>query len=185
MVYPPPSPIMVGAEAMKLHKTELGQSAFKERSPLFSARQRSLFILFDGKKPLAEVLAAAVGLGLGQTDVEYLLSLGFLAQQPGDVPVQTGAMPLESGRIPLESGTLPADLSAAGPAPEPRSEQQRYFDAKPIATQLTAGLGLRGFMLNLAVESAAGYPELLKLLPKIQDAVGAKACRRLERALLD
>jgi hypothetical protein len=35
------------------------------------------------------------------------------------------------------------------------------------------------------VESAAGYQDLLKLLPKIQAAVGDKACRALRHALLD
>jgi len=53
----------------------------------------------------------------------------------------------------------------------------------PIATKLTAGLGLRGFRLNLAVEAAQGYEGLLALLPKIQDAVGVKPCVALERAL--
>ena len=48
-----------------------------------------------------------------------------------------------------------------------------------------AAVGLRGFMLNLSVEGAAGYHDLLKLLPKIQEAVGSKACRKLERALLE
>jgi hypothetical protein len=165
---------------MRLYKTEPGHAAFKQRSPLFSARQRSLFILFDGKKSLDEVLAAAAGLGMGQSDVEYLLSLGFLSQQSANLPPDTGAAP-------LDAMSMPAALSPAEPPPEPavelRSEQQRYFDAKPIATQLTASLGLRGFMLNLAVEGAAGYPELLRLLPKIQEAVGAKACRKLERIL--
>ncbi len=166
---------------MKLYKTEPGHTAFKQRSPLFSARQRSLFILFDGKKSLGEVLTAAAGLGMGQADVEYLLSLGFLSQQAADLPLDTGAAPLDAMSMP--AALAPAEPFLEPPVP-PRSEQQRYFDAKPIATQLTASLGLRGFMLNLAVEGAAGYPELLKLLPKIQDAVGAKACRRLERVLL-
>ena len=163
---------------MKLYKTEQGQSAFKQRSPLFSARQRSLFILFDGRKSLGEVLAAAAGLGLSQVDVNHLLSLGFLSQQASSLPSDTGSAP-------LDAMSMPAVMSPAEPTAEPRSEQQRYIDAKPIATQLTASLGLRGFMLNLAVEGAAGYPELLKLLPKIQDAVGAKVSRKLERALLD
>jgi hypothetical protein len=174
---------------MKLYKTGSGQSAFKERSPLFSARQRSLFILFDGKKSLAEVLSAAAGLGMGESDVDYLLSLGFLSQQPSDLPPDTGAAPLDAMSRPAalsEPAALSAsdDPSAAEPTAEPRSEQQRYFDAKPIATQLTAGLGLRGFMLNLSVEGASGYDELLRLLPKIQAAAGPKACRRLERILL-
>jgi hypothetical protein len=38
-------------------------------------------------------------------------------------------------------------------------------------------------MLNLSVESAAGYQALLDLFPQIQKAVGAKAARELERAL--
>jgi hypothetical protein len=73
---------------------------------------------------------------------------------------------------------VPASAYPAG-----RSEQQRYKDAKPLATQLTAGLGLRGFRLNLSVESADGYEDLVKLFPKIQEAVGTKACRELEQAL--
>ncbi len=160
---------------MKLYKTELGQTAFKERSPLFSSRQRSTFILFDGRKTVAEVLAATAGMGMTQVDVDHMLNQGFLA-------LQAGAAPLESAPMPLDLESSPAELRSNEP---PRSEQQRYFDAKPIATQLTASLGLRGFMLNLSVEGAAGYQELLKLLPKIQAAVGAKASRKLERALLD
>lgn len=55
--------------------------------------------------------------------------------------------------------------------------------AMPMTTQLTASLGLRGFRLNLAVEAASGYDDLLALLPKIQDAVGMKSCVALETAL--
>ena len=158
---------------MKLYKTELGQSAFKERSPLFSSRQRSTFILFDGKKSVGEVLSQAAGMGISQTDVDYLVALGFLAGHPVELPADSEPMPLET-------------VSAHGElAPgEPRSERQRYFDAKPLATKLTASLGLRGFRLNLAVEAAEGYQELVDLLPKIQEAVGAKACRPLVQALM-
>jgi hypothetical protein len=147
---------------MILVKTEVGQIAFKERSPLFSARQRSAFIMFDGVRSIDQVLAATAGMGLTQEDVDHMMSLGFLVSRN---PVQ--AEPAQA--------SVP-DFSAS-------STQARYQAAKLLATQLTARLGLRGFMLNLAVESAAGYDELLALLPKIQDAVGTKACRELERAL--
>ena len=172
---------------MKLYKTELGQRAFKERSPLFSARQRSTFILFDGRKTVAEVLQATAGMGMGQADVDHMLAQGFLAE------LEAGAAPPNSAPMPLNPATAPAPLAPLAPAPAPaaepvrdvRDEQQRYLEAKPLATQLTASLGLRGFMLNLSVEGAAGYHDLLKLLPKIQEAVGSKACRKLERALLE
>ena len=104
---------------------------------------------------------------------------GFLAPAAGQVvaPVQTIA-------VATADAVELAEQSANPPQPvSDRSPQERYSEAKPIATKLTASLGLRGFMLNLAVESAAGYDDLLTLLPKIQDALGTKACRELERAL--
>ena len=159
---------------MRLIKTELGQAAFKERSPLFSARQRAMFIVIDGKKPVADILAAMGGMGVTQADVDALLELGFLAPLPNAEP--------SSSSTPAASDTI-SDAVASDTFVSDRTDQQRYQDAKPLATQLTAGLGLRGFRLNLAVESAAGVPELLALLPKIQEAVGTKACRELERAL--
>jgi hypothetical protein len=165
---------------MRLIKTETGQLAFKERSPFFSGCQRSLFILFDGQKSVKQVLAATSGLGATQADVEHLIAHGFLenaAAAPADVP---GAVPV-TAPMALTAATSPA------PGPDPaavgKSAQERYAEGKVLATRLTASLGLRGFMLNLSVESAAGYDDLLKLFPKIQAAVGEKAARELERAL--
>lgn len=156
---------------MKFVKSEAGQQAFKERSALFSARQRSAFILFDGVKSLEQILASTAGLGITQVDVDQMVENGFLrpvAEPAAPAVAQAGQWTASDGAISTRSD---------------RSEQDRYKEAKPLATQLTAGLGLRGFRLNLAVESAAGYADLLALLPKIQDAVGSKACRELEHAL--
>ena len=154
---------------MRFTKTETGQQAFKERSPLFSQRQRSTFILFDGLKTVEQVLVSTAGMGVTQADVDAMVGNGFLAAVGGDASV-----------------TMPMKLEASAPAPSAapqRSDQERYQQSKTLATQLTASLGLRGFMLNLSVESAAGLPDLIKLFPKIRDAVGAKAAEELERAL--
>lgn len=156
---------------MKLIKTETGQQAFKARSPLFSARQRTAFIMFDGQKSVEQVLAAATGLGLTPEDVEHMVAHEFLAPAPGE------AFLAQAHAVQVAAEQSVADSFKA------HSAQDRYKEAKPIATKLTAALGLRGFRLNLAVESAGGYEELLALLPKIKDAAGAKACVELERAL--
>ncbi len=158
---------------MKYTKTEAGQQAFKERSPLFSARQRSMFILFDGNKTLEQVLAATGGMGVTVADVDHLVDQGFLSLILG-----SAAQP-----APVASADAVRQAEESGLPPSNRTPQERYSDAKPIATRLTAALGLRGFRLNLAVESAAGFDDLLTLLPKIQEAVGAKAAWELERAL--
>ena len=144
-------------QAMKYSKTEVGQQAFKERSPQLSARQRSAFILFDGVKTVEQVLAATAGLGMTPADIDHMLAQGLIA--------------------------APKVEATPTPAASERTPQQRYAAAYPVATRLTASLGLRGFKLNLAVEAASGYDDLVTLLPRIQEAVGHAACTELEEAL--
>lgn len=146
---------------MKLVKTPLGQQALKDRSATLLPRQRSAFILFDGQRSTADVLAATQGLGFTQTDVEYLVGMGLLAPA---APAQATPPAAQAGETPLTS---------AG----------RYQRAYPLAAQLTAGLGLRGYRLNLAVEAAGDDVQLLALLPRIQEAVGVEKCSALAQAL--
>jgi hypothetical protein len=159
---------------MKCSKSEEGQQAFKARSALFSARQRSAFILFDGVKSTEQVLAATAGLGITQSDVDHLIQQGFLLVVPEAVaPIA----PVVANTGPAAE---PATLGSSG-----RTPQERYRDSMPLATQVTASLGLRGFRLNLAVEAASGFEDLLALLPRIQEAAGSKACVALAKALKD
>ena len=175
---------------MLLIKTESGQAAFKERSSRFSSRQRSAFILVDGKKTVDQLLSAASGLGVTQADLDYMIEQGFLSVNftgaEASAPAPLGFQEAPSAEpIPMLPVQLPVAETGppASPAPAVLTEQERYQLAKPLATQLTATLGLRGFMLNLSVESASGYQALVDLLPQIQKAVGVKAARELERAL--
>jgi hypothetical protein len=156
---------------MKYVKTESGQQAFKVRSPLFSARQRTAFIMFDGNKSVEQVVAAAAGLGLTQEDVDYMVGHGFLVPAAGESVLALA----KAEQAAAQELVVQSFLT--------HSAQDRYKEAKPLATKLTAGLGLRGFRLNLAVEAAGGFDELLALLPKIKEAVGAAACAEFERAL--
>ncbi len=151
---------------MKYGKTEFGQQAFKARSAALTPRQRSAFILFDGRKSVDEVLAMTAGLGVSAIDVHSMVSAGLLELVGRAVPLPR----LETEPLPLET--------AVGFTPA-----QRFARAWPIATRITASLGLRGFRLNLAVEGAAGYEQLRDLLPKIRDAVGAEKALELELAL--
>lgn len=149
---------------MILVKTEMGQQVMRDRSVRLTPRQRSAFILFDGRRSVAQVLDA--GMGVTQEDVDQLVDLGLLGR------------PAPGEEAPSAS---PVAAAAAVPA---ASGRERYQTAYPIATQLTASLGLRGFRLNLAVEAATTYEELAALLPKIRAAVGPDKAQALERALL-
>lgn len=131
-------------------KTELGQRALRDRSVAITPRQRSAFIMLDGKHDVDDVLQSTAGIGVGPQDIDRLLRLGLIR------PIAVVPQP---------------SLETLAPAPVPTPED-RYLLAYPVANQLTAGLGLRGFRLNLAVERAGSYSELLGMLPQIRDAVG-------------
>jgi hypothetical protein len=154
---------------MHLIKTEVGQKVFKDRSVQLSSRQRSAFIIFDGKRTVDDVLKATAGLGLTKADIDQMVELGLLALLPESVK----PAPVLAAKSLAPLGGM-VDLGEA---------QLRYSRAYPLATQLTAGLGLRGFRLNLAVEAVGSYSQLVALLPKIKEAVGAEKSSELERAL--
>ena len=84
---------------MILMKSKLGQAAFKERSVLFSPRQRAAFILFDGRVSVADVLGKLASLGVTQQDVDEMCEKGLLESGPIEVQApSTLRPPPERGR---------------------------------------------------------------------------------------
>ena len=156
---------------MLIVKTELGHRVMKDRSVTLTPRQRAAFILFDGKRTLDQVMNATKPVGVTREDVDKLFELGLV----------------EDGTT-QETAAQEAAEKAQADAVEQhkhRTPQERYAEAYPIATALTAQLGLRGFRLNLAVEAASNFEELQAVAPKIKEAVGPEKFRALDKALND
>ncbi len=147
-------------------KTEKGLSVLKDRSVRLAPRQRSAFVLCDGKRSIEEVMELTKALGVTRDDIHLLFQEGLL----NDGSKLPDAVPFGAADA---IGTL-----------SKRSRQERYQDAYPVAIRLTAALGLRGFRLNLAVEAAGGYEQLKELAPRIRDAVGEQAFEPLGKSLL-
>jgi hypothetical protein len=148
-------------------KTEAGLLAFKTRSGEIPPRLRSVFLLFDGKKTVDTILTMTSLFGTVREDIDYLVASGMLEVVPN--LAQAHALKLaESNEIAAATQQLQAEMFAR---------------AWPIATQITAAMGLRGFRLNLAVEAAMGYEQLCDLLPKLKEAVGEEKTLPLEIAL--
>lgn len=161
-------------------KTETGRQALKERSVALTPKLRSAFILFDGVRSLPEVLTATAGLGVTADDVRLMVERGFLVAS--DVPDTAPPPQVRARTAPAKPPVAPAAAPAAAPGHLTES-QERYQRAYPLAAQLTASLGLRGFRLNLAVEAAGNLEQLRALAPKIREALGPEKCRELDQAL--
>lgn len=159
---------------MYLIKTPEGQQAFKERHADLSQRLRSAFLLFDGNRSLAQVLDATAALGIGKDDILGLVEKGWLEEKAQ--ATESSAAKAES--LAAAPAMVPAELDA-------QSVVRRYQKAYPMAATITGGLGLKGFRLNLAVEAAMGYAQLVELAPRIREAVGDKAYAPLHKALFE
>ena len=162
-------------------KTELGKTALQDRSLGLTPKQRSSFIMFDGKRSVDEVLKLTTALGVTADDINRLKTIGLLAQADAGVTAVIGTSAASLG-APAADMSAASTTTASGQGPT-LSDQAQYAKAYLIAVHLTGSLGLRGFRLNLAVESAGDLEELKDLAPKIRQAVGAEKCRKLDEAL--
>lgn len=150
---------------MILTKTDAGLRVLKDRSVQLTPRQRSAFILVDGRRTVDELLAATSAAGVTRADIDRLVELG-LVEKPLFEAAAANAARLEAKR-------------------SARSLEERFDEAWPIASMLTTNLGLRGYRLNAAVEQAVTYMDLLALAPRIREAVGEERYLPLDRALND
>jgi hypothetical protein len=168
---------------MLYKKTPLGLEAMKVRDSSVSQAQRTALIMVDGKKTAVEILAAMSGIGLTEADIVKLVELGFIEPIDGQ---RTSAVPAAQASAAMQSPSAAVNASNANPVSKSvgnESNQELYQRAYPIATKLTSGLGLRGFRLNLSLESVGNYSDLVKLAPKILEAVGEAKYAELKAAL--
>jgi hypothetical protein len=152
---------------MLVAKTDLGLRVIQDKSIPLTPRQRAALILVDGKRSLPDLQAAMAAAGIAAPELDRLFELCLVHDQD---PKATAAQHA---------------AQEAAQRHKKRSSRERYAEAYPIATKLTAGLGLRGLRLNLAVEAAGNYEDLLALAPRIRDAVGAERFAPLDDALND
>lgn len=166
-------------------KTELGKTALHDRSLGLSPRQRSAFIMFDGTRGADVVMKLTTALGVTFDDINRLVELALLkpknATAPGRQP-DAAQEPLSAPAVSASVATATSLSSSAGGGPV-HDDQTHYARAYPIAVRLTSNLGLRGFRLNLSVESVGDLEQLKDLAPKIKEAVGVEKFRELENAL--
>ena len=140
--------------------------------------QRNLLLVIDGIKTDEMLLANLTGITVD--DFAALQSLGLIAPVAGASGSRSGASP--SGR---GAGAVPTPAAAtATPDPSPLD----YGDFTQALTQMISKeLGLRGFVLTLAVEKAGTIEELQavaqRTLAQIAERKGGAAAAAARRVL--
>ena len=131
---------------------------------------------------MEEVLKLTQALGATVKDISRLVELVLLVPKDAAASHQQSDSAQPFLTAPDLGAALPGLSASAGEFPA-LDDQAHYACAFPIAVRLTSNLGLRGFRLKLAVESAADLEALKDLAPKTKESVGVDKFKELEDAL--
>ena len=132
-------------------KTEEGARELKERTRNLPIALRSLLIMVDGHRSVAEVLERARAL---RVDVTALATLE------------------RSGLIAKRFSAPSAAESEAAPAPRSESEVQQFLTAqRQLSNAINEHLGFRCYMMMMRLQRASNLRDLHDLLPNLAKAM--------------
>jgi hypothetical protein len=132
-------------------KTEEGGRELKERKRNLPIALRSVLIMVDGHRTVAEVLERAQAL---RVDVAALATLE------------------RAGLIALRFSAPSAAESEAASAPRSESEVQQFLAAQQqLSNAINQHLGFRGYLMMMRLQRAANLRDLHDLLPDFAKAM--------------
>jgi len=151
-------------------KTDAGRHEIQARALVKERARRNLLLLIDGAKSEAMLLSGLAGIGID--DFKALEALGLIAPATEG----RGAAPSQ-GAAPRHADTERADAARPGPTtqPNPSAALGTPLDYSAFTAALTqlisAHLGLRGFVLTLAVEKAGTIEDLQAVAQRALDQI--------------
>ncbi len=165
-------------------KTDAGRIEMQSRGLVKERAQRNLLLVIDGIKS-EEMLLANVA-GITAQDFSVLQSLGLIEPVVASSSRSGSAANRNSGSF--SAPTAPAPLAAAQPAETVEAAPLDYAQFTAALTQIISKeLGLRGFVLTLAVEKAGTIEELQavaqRTLAQVAERKGEAAGAAARRAL--
>jgi hypothetical protein len=136
-------------------KTELGVRELKERQLKLPLPLRTLLIMIDGQRTVADILAKTRALGLDERAIEKLAFDGLIAPK------------------------FAVRSDAANDAVEPqrtKDEVERYLKAQQMMSDaINSHLGLRGYGLMMRLQKAGNLRQLHELLHDLAAALVKRA----------
>ena len=190
-------------------KTDAGRREINDRALVKERARRTLLLVIDGVQSEEALIAALAG--IGADDFRVLEAQGLIAPASGSVRASARASarsvpPVGRGEAQPSSGAVSSSLSAVGPstsgfgvraaalsepaggteAPGPAGRDPAIF-AATLTRLISNELGLRGFVLSLAIEKATTPSDLeaiaQRTLDQIRERRGDAACASARQTL--
>jgi hypothetical protein len=161
-------------------KTATGRAEIGARALVHERARRNLLLLIDGVRPQAALLGSVAG--ISPDDFEQLARLGLIARAPA------GSTPPPRPAVTVAPVPRPTSLPDRDPGTGEHLPTQNYGQLTTKLTQLISSeLGLRGFLLTLAVEKAADIKDLAsvteRVLAEIAKRKGDRVAETARRSL--
>ena len=163
-------------------KTEAGRDEIRDRSRKLPPALRTILLMTDGQRTLAELREVAAGVKAPADALERLLAEDLIeplnkgldvaglvqAVRPGGVPA-----PAAPAAVTAAAAAAAAPAAAKTPAPAAGSGDAghyvRLYDGMSEAVR--AHLGLRGYFLQLKIERCTDAASLQAVLPELRQAL--------------
>lgn len=144
-----------------LSKTEAGREEMERRTRKLPTVLRSLLLLVDGQRDVAQLRAVAAGLHGPPDALEQLAGLGLIG---------VGGQAAVSAPVRVAAPAAPSPAATALPSVGDASSRYGVLYAL-MSDAVREQLGLRGYFLQLKIERSADLAELAQLLPDLRAAV--------------
>lgn len=168
-----------------LAKTDKGREALAARPPELGPRLRSVLIMVDGKKNVAELVKFGGALAV----LEQLAEAGWVVEvDASGQPVQRASSDAGAAVDAAAPDEGPSAVAAA-PAPAPAPQTLPYSEARRMVVRyINDQLGPMGELTAIRVEGCKSPADLQALLPRIRDALSnyrnAAAVQRFDQELV-
>ncbi|MGO4812670.1 hypothetical protein AB4156_24220 [Cupriavidus sp. 2MCAB6] len=175
-------------------KTEQGQDEIRTRSRKLDHKLRALLLIVNGERRRSELLAQTGGMGVGPEAIEALLDAGLIHAEPapqlavsGTTPANPVAAAASADDPDRKADSVFSMYAMRSASMQPPDEADATQHASQSADQQAGGtyqqlyhfytdvighhLGLRGYLLQVKVEKAAGFAELAALRDPLYTAL--------------
>jgi hypothetical protein len=170
------APVQTRASAMNdsdlFQKTAAGTDELKSRARGLPMRLRTMLIMVDGSRTVADLRAAAEALAVPADFLERLLQAGLIELSKRQVAAKPAA-PAESPAAPT---TGPAPLTSSYTLPAIPTDPERFVVAQKFMIETAVdSMGIRSYFFTLKLERCYTLDDLRALMPEFsQGLVKAK-----------
>lgn len=163
-------------------KTGAGRDEIRDRARKLPPQLRTVLLMVDGQRTLAELRQVASGVKAPDDALERLLAEGLIEPEANGFDVAglvhaagrgvPGTAPAPAATRAAASAQPAASAGSAEPPPRSASDADEYVRLyEHMSEAVRAHLGLRGYFLQLKIERCTDAAGLRQVLPDLRQAL--------------